>query len=185
MAAITPTTEPTSLLAGDTAKWLKTVADYPASEGWALSYTLVSAATRITFNATASGDDYLVNVIASTTAGWAPGAYEWRAQVSKAGEVFTVATGSIAVQPSFGSAVDGRSHARKALANIEAYLENAGNLSAAMYEIAGRKLQRINLPELLALRDKYKGEVAREDAAANIARGLPDKRRVMVRFGGY
>jgi len=183
MAAITPTTEPTALLAGDTAKWLKTVADFPASEGWALSYTLVSAAARITFNATTSGNDYLVSVPAATTAAWTAGAYEWRAQVSKSGEVFTVATGSITVQPSFASAVDSRSHARKALTNIEAYLENSGNLSASMYEIAGRKLQRISLPELLALRDKYKGEVAREDAAANVARGLPDKRRVMVRFG--
>lgn len=184
MAAIIPTDEPTTLLAGDTAKWLKTLADYPATEGWVLSYTLVSAAARITFSATTSGSDYLVSVPAATTSAWLAGAYEWRAQVSKAGEVFTVASGSTTVQASFASAIDGRSHARKALANIEAYLENAGNLTAAMYEIAGRKLHRINLPELLALRDKYKGEVAREDAAASVARGLPDKRRVMVRFGG-
>lgn len=183
MAAITPTTEPIVLLAGDTAKWLKTVPDYPATEGWVLSYTLVSAATRITFSATTSGTDYLVNVAASTTAGWAAGIYEWRAQVSLSGQVFTVASGSITVQPSFGSAVDGRSHARKALTNIEAYLENSANLTAASYEIAGRKLQRISLPDLLTLRDKYRGEVIREDAAANVARGLPDKRRVMVRFG--
>ena len=184
MAASTPTTEPSALIAGDTAKWLKTLADYPATEGWTLSYALVSATSRFTFDAAASGTDYLVSVPASTTSGWTPGAYEWRAQVSKAGEVFTVATASITIQPAFGTAVDGRSHARKVLANIEAYLENAGNLSAASYEIAGRKLQRISLPELITLRDKYKGEVGREDAAANVGRGLPDKRRVMVRFGG-
>jgi hypothetical protein len=183
MAANTPTTEPTALIAGDTAKWLKTLTDYPASEGWTLSYSLVSAANRINFSASASGDLYLVAVPAATTSVWVSGSYEWRAQVSKSGEVFTVATGSILVQPSFGSAVDNRSHARKALTNIEAYLENAGNLSAASYEIAGRKLQRINLPELLAMRDKYKGEVAREEAAANVGRGLPDRRRIMVRFG--
>jgi hypothetical protein len=182
MAAITPTTEPATLLAGDTAKWLKTLADYPATEGWALSYTLVSTANRITFTASSSGADYLVSVPAATTSAWVAGAYEWRAQVSKSGEVFTVATGSITVQPSFGTNVDNRSHARKTLTNIEAYLENSANLTAAMYEIAGRKLQRISLPELLALRDKYKGEVAREDAAANTARGLPDKRRVLVSF---
>lgn len=183
MAAIIPTTEPAALLAGDTAKWLKTLPDYPASEGWTLTYTLVSAANRITFSASASVDDYLVTVTAATTAAWMAGAYEWRAQVSKAGEVFTVATGTVTVQPSFGAAVDSRSHARKVLSNIEAYLENSGNLSAASYEIAGRKLQRISLPELIALRDKYKGEVIREDAAANVGRGLPDRRRVLVRFG--
>jgi len=79
--------------------------------------------------------------------------------------------------------VDNRSHARKVLENIETYLENSGNLSAASYEIAGRKLQRFSLPELLAMRDKYKGEVAREDAAMNVSRGLPDRRRILVRFG--
>ena len=35
----------------------------------------------------------------------------------------------------------------------------------------------------LTLRDRYRAEVAREGAAANAARGLPDKRRVIVRFG--
>lgn len=184
MAANIPTSEPTSLLAGDTAKWLKSIADYPATDGWSLSYVLVSAAQRITFTATANGSDYLVNASAATTAAWVAGSYAWRAQVSKSGEVFTVASGTIDVMPAFASAIDSRSHARKTLANIEAYMENAGNLSAASYEIAGRKLQRIPLPELMALRDKYKGEVAREDAANSVARGLPDRRRVMVRFGG-
>lgn len=184
MAASIPTIEPTKLIAGDTAKWIKSVTDYPSTEGWTLSYTLVSAATRITFSASASGSDYLVNVPPATTTTWAAGSYEWRAQVSKAGDVFTVASGSIVVDPSFGSAIDNRSHARKTLSNIEAYLENSGNLSAASYEIAGRKLQRISIPELLTLRDKYKGEVAREDAAASVGRGLPDSRRILVRFGG-
>lgn len=184
MAASTPTTEPVSLIAGDTAKWLRTLCDAPASAGWVLTYTLINASAKITFSATASGADHLVNVAAATTAGWAAGSYAWRATVALAGEVFTVSSGTITVEPAFGAAtLDNRSHARKALANIEAYLENANNLTAAMYEIAGRKLQRISVPDLLTLRDRYRGEVAREDAAANAARGLPDKRRVMVRFG--
>jgi len=37
--------------------------------------------------------------------------------------------------------------------------------------------------DLLALRDKYRAEVLREDAAAAVAAGLPDRRRVFVRFG--
>ena len=184
MAAPTPTTEPASLIAGDTARWVKTLPDYPASAGWALTYTLANAAQRINFAATASGDDHLVSVPATTTANWPAGAYEWRAQVSSGSDVFTVATGSTVVQPSFGAAVESRSHARIMLAQIEAYLQNAGNLTAASYEIAGRKLARYPLADLLAMRSKYQFEVAREDAAQNAARGLPDKRRVMVRFGG-
>jgi hypothetical protein len=184
MAAPTPTTEPVSLIAGDTAKWLKTLADYPASDGWALSYTLINSAAKITFAATASGADHLVNVAASTTAAWAAGQYAWRSQVSKSGEVYTLASGSIAVQASFAAAnLDARSFARTALDNIEAYLKNANNLTSAMYEIDGRKLQRISVPDLLALRDRYKAEVMREAAASAAANGLPDPRRVFVRFG--
>ncbi len=185
MAAPTPTTEPSTLIAGDTAKWSKSLPDYLASDGWVLSYTLINGSNKITFSATASGSDHLVNVPAATTAAWAAGQYSWRAKVTSAGaEVHTVSAGTITIQPAFSTAtLDGRSHARKALANIEAYLENANNLTAARYMIAGRELWRISISDQLALRDKYKSEVACEDAAANVGFGLPDKRRIMVRFG--
>jgi hypothetical protein len=182
MAAPTPTTEPLSLLAGDTAKWLITLADYSAADGWALTYALVSATNRITFSASASGTDFLVNVAATTTTTWAAGTYSWRSQVTKAGEIYTVATGTITVQPSFGAATDARSHARKTLDAVQTYLEDANNLNASRYMIAGRELWRISITELLVLRSRYQMEVAREEAATSVGRGLPDKRRVLVRF---
>ena len=184
MAAPTPTYEPARFTAGDTIRWLKCLPDYLPAEGWQLVYTLLNATGKITFNAIASGADHLVSVAALTTAGWAAGDYAWRAQVVRAGEAYTVASGTCTVQPAFSAAtLDARSHARKTLANIEAYLENPGSISSHKYEIAGRMLQRFPLPELLTLRDRYRAEVAREDAAASVARGLPDRRRVFVRFG--
>lgn len=183
MAAPIPLTEPDSITPGDTAKWLRCLADYPASASWALSYTLANAAQRYTFNASADGDDHLVTVSAATTNGWVAGSYAWRAQVAKSDEVFTVGTGTVTVLPNFATAIDARSHARKVLSNIEAYLENPNNITASNYEIAGRSLQRFGIPELLKLRDRYRAEVAREDNAAAIARGLPDRRRILVRFG--
>lgn len=185
MAATTPTTEPASLIAGDTAKWYKTLADYLPADGWVLSYTLINATSKITFSASTSGTDYLVNVAAATTAAWAAGSYSWRAQVSKAGEIYTVGSGTITVQPAFAaSTLDNRSFARIALANIEAYLQDSANLAASRYQIAGRELQRHSFSDLLKARDKFRIEVAQEDAAAGLAAGLPDRRRVMVRFGG-
>ena len=183
MSAPISTTEPTTLPAGDTAKWRRTYTPWLASDGWALTYTLVNATTRIAFAATADGDAHLVNVPAATTATWAPGTYAWRAQASKDGEIYTAATGSIDILPAWGAATDARTHAAKALANIEAYLENAANLAAAEYEIAGRRLKRHSLPELLALRDRYRMEVARESAAQHAAAGLAPRGRIAVRFG--
>lgn len=181
--AVIPTTEPTSVNAGDTARWLKSLADYPASAGWVLTYTLVNATQRITFSATAQGDDHLVTVAAATTAAWAAGAYDWRATASLAGEVFTVGGGRISIAPAFSAAVDARSQARRSLDAVEATLEGRASSSTAEYEIAGRRLKHIPVPELLQLRDRLRMDVRGEDAAAAVAAGLQRPGRVYVRFG--
>lgn len=179
-----PALEPTTVNAGDTWRWTRSLSDYPASAGWVLSYTLINAGAKITVNASASGDDHLVTVSAATTAGYTPGTYDWRARVSKAGEVFTVSEGRITVRNAYaGSTFDARSHARKTLDNIEAVIEGRATSATLEYEIAGRRMKYIPAAELLSLRDKYRAEVAAEEAARSVAAGLPDKRRVFVRFG--
>ena len=182
MAAPIPTQEPAVIVAGDTAKWTKSLPDYLASDGWALSYTLVNSANRYTFSATASGADFAVTVAAATTTNYAAGLYDWRAQVAKAGEVFSIGSGQLTVQPSFASATDGRSSAKKSLDQVVAYLADSNNLQAAEYEIAGRRLKRLSIPELLALKSHLSAEVQRETAATRAAAGLPDQRRVYTRF---
>jgi hypothetical protein len=177
-----PTFEPATIAAGDTAKWRRELPDYPASAGWTLTYTLVRAAQRITFTASADGDLHLVNVAASTTTGWAAGSYTWRAQVSKAGEVYTVGTGTVLIRANFTTATDGRSHARKVLDAIEAVIEGRASSEVSYYMIGGRQLRYMEPSELMGLRDRYRAEVAREEAAERVSRGLPDQRRVYVRF---
>jgi hypothetical protein len=174
-----PTTEPSSINAGDTAKWLKSLPDYPASESWVLSYELVNSANRYTFSAVAQGDAHLVTVGAASTALWVYGSYVWRARVAKDGEVFTVGQGHLTIEPAFSAAVDARGHARRTLDAIEAVLENRASSATAEYQIAGRSLKYIPIPELLALRDRYRQEVAREEAASR----LGGAGRIYVRFG--
>lgn len=179
-----PTTEPATVNAGDTVRWRRALPDYPASAGWVLTYTLLNASGKITITASAQGDDHLVSVPAATTSGWPAGDYAWRAQASKAGEVYTVAEGRMTIKPSFGvSALETRSLARQALDAVEAYLADPNNIAAAQYEIAGRQLRRHTLPELWAHRDRLRLEVLREEQAERLAAGLPDRRRVFVRFG--
>lgn len=183
MAPPVPSREPETLVAGDTAKWQRSLADYPASAGWVLNYTLVNAAQRHTFSASASGDDHLVTVPAATTAGWAAGTYKWRAQASKAGEVFTVGDGTLVVEGAFGAAAESRTKARIALDNLEAYLADSNNLAAAEYQIAGRSLKRHSITELLKLKSHLQQQVRTEEVADRVGAGLPDPRRVYVRFG--
>lgn len=184
VSVTTPTTEPTRITAGDTLKWTRTLPDYPASQSWVLTYTFINAAAKFIITATASGDDHAVVVAAATTGAYVAGWYDWRAQASKAGEVFTVATGRAQVLSGFGVAtLDARSDARQALEAIEATLSGRATSATAEYEIAGRKLKYIPIPELLAFRDALRRDVASEDAALGVANGRADNRRIYVRFG--
>lgn len=184
MTAPIPSTEPASVNAGDTVKWTKSLADYLPADSWVLTYTLINADSKITIVATTSGTDHLVSVATATSAAWTAGTYDYRAQVSKAGEVFTVGSGRMVVKPAYSPAtLDNRSQVRKTLEAIEATLEGRATSSTAEYEIAGRKLKYIPIPELLQLRDRLRQDVAREDAATKIAQGMGNPNRIFVRFG--
>ena len=187
MAADIPTTEPTEARAGDTWKWTKTLADYPASEGWALTYRFKSATAAFEVAASASGDDYSVTVAATTTDDIAAGFYTWVAQVSLAGEKYTVDSGPFTVNPDFhtgtaSAAYDGRSHARIVLDAIEAVIEGRASRDQEAYEIAGRSLKRTPIADLLKLRQHYKAELAAEEAAQRIANNVGAGRKIQFRL---
>ncbi|WP_431112921.1 hypothetical protein [Variovorax paradoxus] len=72
MAIDTSNTEPISIIPGDTVKWARRLADFPASGGWALSYELLNAMHRYEIVASADGDAFRVVVSAQTTQAFAP-----------------------------------------------------------------------------------------------------------------
>jgi hypothetical protein len=175
-----------TLIAGDSLDFITSPTLYPASAGWTLTYVLTPQAaggTSITFTATASGDDYLIEVSAATTAAWTAGAYSWASAVSKAGERFTVDDGSITIRPDpfTATSLDNRSHARKMLDAIEAALESratASQLDLLELTIYSRSSKR-DPSVLMKARSQYIAEVARENAALGIR---PGNGRVFVRF---
>jgi len=183
MARPIPTREPTTLRAGDTWTWTRTLADYPA-DTWTLSYTLFNAAAAITLTATADGTDHLINIAPATTAAYAAGRYDWVARVTDGTDVYTIAKGAIQVQAALGSALDERSHARKMLDAIEATLE--GRATQEQLDIVQVRVGDLTTQhgqgELIKLRNTYRHEVAMEDQAARLARGERSGRMVQVRF---
>lgn len=179
-----PTVEPATVNAGDTVRWTRALPDYPASAGWVLTYTLLNSAGKITVTASASGDEHLVNVAAATTATWAAGDYAWRAQASKAGEVFTVAEGRITVKPAFSaSTLETRSLACQAYDAVMAYLTDPNNLTAARYEIAGRSLERHKIADLWAHRDRLFMQMTASERAARATDRRMNTGRIYTRFG--
>lgn len=172
MSADVPSAPPSEVRAGDTVQWRRTLADYPASEGWALKYVLVSATAAYNATASADGDDYLLTVDAAATAAWAAGRYALTEYVVKDAQRFTLATTQLQVLPDLAAATGGldtRTHARKVLDAIEAWMESRAPV-AGMLEIAGRRIQHYPLADLLALRDRYRAEVARERGNTGVMR---------------
>ncbi len=181
-----PTREPAKVAAGDTWRWKRTdlAAEYPASDGWALTYVLLNASAKITFAASADGDAFLIHEAAADTISRAAGSYTWEASVAKGVDRFRVGTGTMEVGPDFHSvaSLDMRSHARKALAAIEAVIERRAAKDQQEYAIDGRSLKRTPIADLLVLRDRYKREVEREEQAERL--GRVSGRMVVTRFGG-
>jgi len=179
MAYQTPLSTPPALRAGDTATWKISLANYPASQGWVLSYSLLKSGTRLQFSASASGDDHLVDVPAATTAAWAPGTYQAVGRVSKSGEARTVIDQPVEILPDLAAAAagyDARGHAQRVLDALNAWIESH-DPAVAEYEVAGRHMKYIPMGELLKLRSRYQAEAAREQAAQTGKSG-----RVYLRF---
>jgi hypothetical protein len=171
-----PTTEPTSVVAGDTLTWKRSLPDYPASAGWVLSYALANADGLITITATADGDDHLVSVAAATSAGYVVGRYDWDAYVTLGSDRYRVGRGTLTVETNLaaqGAGYDGRSWAQKTIDAIERWMA-ARDPGVAEYQIAGRAMKYQEPAKLLALRDQLKAEVARAGGGVGT--------RLVVRF---
>jgi hypothetical protein len=187
MAADIPTREPDSITAGDTIQWSKSLPDYPPGDGWSLAYALRHpTAPAINVNAATDGDGYLVTIPASTSANYTAGQWNLFGYVSNGSNREQIFRGylTILADPVAAATLDTRSHARKVLALVEAALEGRASATLLETEIEGVKLKRIPHADLMALRDKYRAEVASEDNALAVSQGLGSRRDIRIRFGG-
>jgi hypothetical protein len=184
---MTATAEPARFVAGDTLAWTKSLPSYPASAGWVLRYTLVSASAPYTFSATASGADHAVSVPAGTTAGWAPGQYAWTADVSLGAARHTVGSGRMTIAPNLAAVTTGgldtRTPARKALDAMDASLAAVGDKAYLQaYTINGRSQTFRDPAQFMALRSQLQAEVAKEERTAALAAGQRPRNQLHVRF---
>jgi hypothetical protein len=182
-------------IAGDTLDFRVSVPDYPSTDGWTLKYHLTprfSTPTQAPIHITASGNadgTYQVQESPANTAIWRVGAYGWARTVEKVGARQTLTSsedqGEVLIRQDPATATqgyDGRSHARKMLAQIEAAIEAFQNPTVKEYTIGTRSLTRNDMKDILDMRDKYRAEVANEEAIARIAAGGSNPRNIGIRF---
>lgn len=183
----TPTSEPTSIVAGDTVAWNKSFTDYPAGT-WTLKYRLVKSGVSHTFTAGASGTDHAVAVTAATTAAWTAGTYDLTGWVESGSSRYTVYRGRLVVQPDLAAATSGydaRSTARQIYDSLVSGYQTrvtGGQGFVAEYSIAGRSMKFQSAADWIKSIGYWKTQVAAEEAAARLAAGENPHNRLLVRF---
>jgi hypothetical protein len=176
---------PSRLYAGDSLERQFELPEYPASDGWVLRFVLVSAGAQITFSTVASGAAHALSINSAVSGTWVAGRYRWQTYVERLAQRTTLATGEIEILPDLAAAtagLDTRTHVRRTLDNIEAVIEGRASSAVASYQIAGRELRHIPIPELLELRDRYRRDARAEDAAQRLANGQLPRNKLFVRL---
>lgn len=174
--------EPVEIIAGDTVKWLKTIADYKASDGWVLAYSARGAGS-IEIASTASGDSHLIVITAAQSAAFPVGNYKWIATVSRDDERYTVQEGYFTVKPNLATATtftDDKLRLQNDIAAISAFLGK--NFKYASYSINGRTLTNYGMADLFLLKDRLQRELNGVLNAESVKSGAGSNKIVRVRM---
>lgn len=175
------------LVVGNTWDFTTVAADFPASDGWALTLYLiprftspVQARVELTSTAAPDGVSHRFQRSATNTASLAAGQYGFAVNAIKGAEVYTLDgtywSGEVTLLPNptaGAQGADNRSQAKVALDAINAVLANRATTDQQEFSVAGRSLKRMTMAELLALRSHFEGEVNKE-------RGIT--RRILVGY---
>lgn len=189
MAIPIPSIEPTEFVSGATVKWTRSLGDYPAST-WTLKYYIRSVSQGggyLDVTATADGDTHSVTIAATDTATLVAGEYEWQAEVTSGSEVAFPDKGYFTVKPALeleAGGVDRRSIAKRALEKIEAVILNRATRDDLSYTLpgVGMTLSKIPPDDLLRWYDYFKAEVAKEQAAEDLANGKGGGNNIWATF---
>ena len=116
---------PTTITAGDSVSLLLDRDNYPASDGWTLSFVFINAAAKIAMASTASGDLHAITIAATTTAVYAPGKYTYAGFATNGIVRHTIERGYIDVLPDLAeqATYDGRAWYDKAIEALEAAID--------------------------------------------------------------
>jgi hypothetical protein len=185
MSAAIPSAEPTSAVCGDTIAWTKSLSDYPANAGWALSYAfrLQQGAGKQDVTASAVGTDFAATITAAQSAVMPAGLWSWAAYVTKTTERYQVGSGTLTLSPNLAAidfSIDLRSSAKKALDNALAMWEAVKLGQTVM--LNGRTYTQHNLKDLIAFVNQCKADYAKEVQAEKFETTGINTRRIGARL---
>ena len=185
MADTTLTSVPASAYAGDTVAWLLTYADFPASDGWTLTFGFRNTSGTIDLVSSASGDNHAIDADTNTTSQWLSGIYKGVARISNGTTSNTIWKGQIEVLQSLieAGAVDTRSAARICLDNLLLASQGKASRDILNTTIAGQSIGRMTWTEITTAIAYWQDRVDAEQATEDAANGKGSSRNVLIRFG--
>lgn len=154
---------PDQFAAGTTVRYRRRLAEYPPSSGWTLRLYLAGASV-LAKTAAPDGEDFLVTIEASDTAGdFAAGLYKWVERVTGAGgEVYEVGRGTVTVLPNLADATEGSEQEwlERAVAMLRAHVEGRLPTGMESYQIAGRVVAKMPIKEAIGLLTSLESRLA-------------------------
>lgn len=155
---------PSALIAGDSLRWDRSIADYPPSAGWTLHYAFRGIEVLdVVAAANAAGTGYEITVAASATATLRAGTYEVTEYVTNAGgERYTLARGTLTVRadPTTAAPGDRQSHEERMVPLLEAALERRVTIDQKAYQLTSVTATREELKDMSALLGRYRAALA-------------------------
>lgn len=175
---------PPRIRSGDSVAWREPAPAYLPADGWEVRATLTGPSAPLTITGTWDAYGWTLTLTTTQTAALTPGLWSLATYAVATGKRETISVRALRVDanPVITTGTrDTRSHARKVLDAIEAWLERRASW-AAQLSIEGRAIQQYPVADLLKLRDRYRAEVQREEIAGRIGRGEHGAKKLMVRF---
>ena len=184
-----PDSEPYEFIVGDRVTWKRTDlgSDY-SNSSYTLSYRArleSSGSTTFSITATASGDDYKIELASTTTASYTAGRYHWSAFITRDSdsERIQLDSGTFDVKANKAtSTADPRTHIKKVLDSIESVIEGRASKDQESLSVEGMTLSRTPIEDLLVLHSKYKGMYVREQRAERMRNGKNHSAKIFTRF---
>lgn len=177
---------PAEIRRGDTLKLRRSYGDYLPSDSWTLYLAIgVSGEQAVTFIAADDNDTHLFTIDGSSspnTESLALGPWRFVEYVEKGNERFTLNSDYVTITPDLTKGDDCRTFARIALEKLEAVITERIPQSQVSMSIGGRSIALMGLPEMVALRNTFRAEVAAEEMEAAAEAGLGHKGKIVVSF---
>jgi len=173
---------PSEFIAGDTWRWTRDFADYPAGT-WTVTYYFENAAQTFNVAGVADGTSHDFTIAAATTADYKAGRYFWSARATDGSVVETITDENgwleVKTDPAAAGTRDRRSWARRVLDALEATLEGRASTDQMSMSLAGRSISRMSPSELMDWRDRMRAEVRTQEQGDKAGLG----RDIRVRYG--